>query len=190
MFVEQLALGDTLWARRVIVGLATFLFICVIARVEAWPFTDYRVFTDRLHPSEVRVHRLAALDAEGNLHWVPKGWVRQSPTTINSRVRAHLAKQDEAAIKDLLRELGAHVAAKDTAGRFHRVVFVERKLALSDMPPIATNGESQVTATETIPGGGTYVALDRPVYRARLRDTVADEEPSQIAEAETDTILR
>jgi hypothetical protein len=198
LFVEQLALGDTLWARRVIVGLATLLFVCVIARVEAWPFTDYRVFTDRLHPSEVRVHRLAALDGEGNLHWIPKGWVRQSPTTINSRVRAHLAKQDEAAIKDLLRELGAHVAAKDTEGRFHRVVFVERTLArsvdhrltLSDVPTIAANAESQVTATETIPGGGTYVSLDRPVFRARLRDTVADDEPSQVAEAEGDTILR
>lgn len=206
MFVEYLPLGDTLFARRAIMGLAIFLFVCVVARVEAWPFTDYRVFTDRLHPGEVRVHRLAALDADGILHWIPPGWVPQSPTTINSRVRAHLAKDDTAAIQGLLRELGAHVASKDTEGRFHRVVFVERKLALnaerklapsaerrlasSAEQPLAAGPGQPVIVTETIPGGGAYVALDRPAYRARLRDTIADDEPAQLAEAEGDTILR
>jgi hypothetical protein len=191
MFVECLPLGDTLFARRAIVGLAIFLFVCVIARVEAWPFTDYRVFTDRLHPGEVRVHRLAALDAEGRLHWIPQGWVPQSPTTINSRVRAHLAHDDKASIQQLLRELGAHVANRDTEGRFHRVVFVERRLALSAEQSLAASSSPSIIVTETIPGGGAYVALDRPAFRARLRDTIGDEEePAQIAEAEGDTVIR
>ncbi len=124
-------LGDTLAARAVVVGLWGLLAVCIFARVEAWPLTDYRVFNSRNRIQRVCVYRLAGIDEAGKQVWIPRSWMPQSPTSINGRFQAHMRHGTEADAQAMLEEMAAHIAKCDSNGKIKSVVLVQRKLRQS-----------------------------------------------------------
>lgn len=119
--VRQLVSGDTVAARRAILGMAGMLFFCVIARVECWPFTDYRVFQSRNHISNIRVFRFAAIMDDGSSQWIDRSDHPVSPTSLNFRCRAGDEADRQRAIEDVATHL-VRLGKVDVA----RVVLVER----------------------------------------------------------------
>jgi hypothetical protein len=118
--VQQLVSGDTRSARRAILGMSGLLFFCVIARVECWPFTDYRVFQSRFHVSKVRVFRFAAVMSDGSMQWIERADHPVSPTAINFRCREGETEQLKA-IDDVKANL-IRLGKEDVMG----VVLIER----------------------------------------------------------------
>lgn len=124
-------LGDTLAARAVVVGLWGLLAVCIFARVEAWPLTDYRVFNSRNRIQRVCVYRLAGIDETGKQAWIPQSWLPLSPTSMNGRFQAHMRHGTEADAQTMLEEMAAFIAKCDRAGNIKSVVLVQRKLRQS-----------------------------------------------------------
>jgi hypothetical protein len=141
--------GDTLAARFVILGLWSVLAVCVYARIESWPFSDYAVFAGRSRLSEVRAFRLAVSDAEGQIEWVPRDWSPLSRIPFNRWMQTHVRQGDTAALARLLDELAIHVASRDTSRQFQSLVVVERTV-------------------QADPATGGLVVIDRPLRQATL----------------------
>lgn len=140
-------IGNSLFARVIVVGLGMILLACVIGRVESWPFTDYRVFQGRMKLHHVRVYRLAGISPDGAWNWVSKDAVPLSRMSLNSRVKAHQKKGDEAAIAGLLDEMAACFAKRggssfSGAALIERTVYVNtatKQLRVLDRPYMQTS---------------------------------------------------
>jgi hypothetical protein len=161
----RILVGDTRAARIVVAGLWGLLAICIFARVEAWPLTDYRVFNSRNQIQRVCVYRLAGIDETGNQVWIPRSWMPLSPTSINGRFQAHLRHGSQADAQAMLAEMAAHIAKCDKAGKIKSVVLVQRKLRQTadtnllepvDLPvaKLALGGQSEPAAIIATGEGG------------------------------------
>lgn len=144
--------GDSLAARAVILGLWSVLAVCIYARIESWPFSDYRVFAGRNRFDEVRVFRLAATDAAGRTEWVPRRWMPLSPTSFNRRIHAHLGQRDDVSLSSMLGDLAEYVARYNETARYKSLVVVERTL-------------------EVDPRTGMLLVIDRPIREANVART-------------------
>jgi len=135
--------GDTRYARAIVLGLWGLLLFCIYARVESWPLTDYGVFAGRSKLSDVHIYRLAAIDAGGQMSWVGPDWTPLSPTWFHRYVNARLREDDEASLARLLDDLAPHVARRDQTGALRSIAIVERTL-------------------DTDPQTGRLLIIDRP----------------------------
>jgi hypothetical protein len=59
------------WQRAICVAMLAMQGVCVVARIENWPFSDFRVYSKRRHPDDVKVLLLARRDAEGHVDPLP-----------------------------------------------------------------------------------------------------------------------
>ncbi len=147
--------GDTLHARRTILGMSGMLLFCVIARVECWPLTDYRVFQSRNHLSRVEVYRFATVDRNGNLTWVEREDLPISPTALNSRCQ----HGDDAARQRILDEVATHIA-KSASPDTRLVTIVKRTIAMHDGTPIITDQTVQQTPVMSMNYPAEQIARD------------------------------
>ncbi|MDX1946519.1 MAG: hypothetical protein SFU86_14050 [Pirellulaceae bacterium] len=158
-FPAPITIGDTRAARWMVVGMWGVLMACIVARVESWPFTDYRVFSGRQHASTICVYRLATIDANGQTAWIPSYSLPLSTTTINRRIRTLLSKHDPKSLLQLVDECDSHVAKLQPNGH-RRLTVVERTLRYT-------------------PGTTTPEIIDRPLDRHSL--AAAAREPIEVA---------
>jgi hypothetical protein len=141
--------GDTRLARAFILGMWGLLLLCIYARIESWPLTDYGVFAGRSKLSDVHIYRLAAVDASGQKMWVPTDWTPLSPTWFHRYVNVRLREKDDASLARLLDDLAPHVARHDHTGQFQSIAIVERTL-------------------DTDSQSGRLLVIDRPRERVSL----------------------
>lgn len=86
------------------VGFILLQLGCVLAQVEAWPFSDFRVFRDRRNPAEVSVLFFAKpTEADGEPDWFP--WRKQTQfrrvvTSTPERLIRHSDRPENAERRD------------------------------------------------------------------------------------------
>ncbi len=78
--------------------------MCVFLRVEAWPFSDFRVFQNRFELKNVLVYRLAKKGPQDELVWLRSSHLNVSKTTVTQRLEQMVLNQKP------LAELIEHVA--------------------------------------------------------------------------------
>ena len=91
---------------RWILALATafalaFFVTPILAKVEAWPLSDYRVFSGRTSPEEVEVLRFRAIDKLGQVQWLERRWQKELDRRFKRRLSSAIEIQDQARIDHL-----------------------------------------------------------------------------------------
>jgi hypothetical protein len=88
------------------VGCIGLQLACVLGQVEAWPFSDFRVFRDRRNPAEVSVLFFARPGEEGGepawFPWRKQTQFRRVVTSEPERLIRHSAKPENAGEKDAM----------------------------------------------------------------------------------------
>ncbi len=99
----------------VVLGVIGTLLLCIFARIESWPFTDYRVFQSRNHYSKVEALRIAAKDKDGHYRWVPVSVLGSVSVYIDQILRGALIKHkngDKETLEALMRNLIGNIPAE------------------------------------------------------------------------------
>ena len=91
---------------RWILGITAFalFYVPVFARWEAWPFSDYRVFTKRNHPERIAVLRYGGEKADGEFEWLEKRWQQELRRRHEKTIHQAYGRGDQAAIESTVLE--------------------------------------------------------------------------------------
>jgi hypothetical protein len=117
--------------------MAMLLLGCVICRIERWPLSDYRVYANRHHYSKICVYRLASIDPDGNIAWLPREEMTASGTTVNRRFR-HATRYDDGKEFAKVLDHTAQGVSDEARKKFQKVAVVRRTVEK------ATDGEFQI----------------------------------------------
>jgi len=107
----------------------------IFGGIEAWPFTDYRVFADRSHYTQVSVDRIQGVDQRGNIRWLEprdlgpgfNGYYDGTDFTrfYAYRVREHTGEQTAS---EILGDFLEHLPARSGA-QLDQLALVRRTIA-------------------------------------------------------------
>lgn len=123
--------GSRLLGTWVFPCVAVVMTACVFFRVEAWPFTDYRVFTYRSSPEQITVLRIAGEDLAGNRTWLTQKELANQKTALNKRLRKPIMGKNSQGVVAILDKVAAHLP-EASKKRFRRLAVVMRKVSTTN----------------------------------------------------------
>jgi hypothetical protein len=117
--------GATPFARGFSLVFAAVMLFCIFAHIEAWPFSDFRVFQKRKHYRIAHVFRIAGVEAEGERSWLDRNDLVGSPVSTNSRIRrSYQAKEPQTVEREFANQ--AKQLSEASRRRFESVQLIHR----------------------------------------------------------------
>lgn len=139
--------------RWLVAAFAIVAFIApVFARVEAWPFSDYRVFTSRNHPLRIGALRIGGYDADGTFHWMSDAWIREVHRRHGRALFDALGAMDFERLEAVARE-AADELPPDLRDRFRTFQVIHRRIRPGKVNRRWDVQESTVASFELEPSG-------------------------------------
>ena len=139
--------GGVQLGRWVFSVVAVVMTACVFFRVEAWPFTDYRVFTYRSSAEQITVLRIAGEDALGRQTWLTQEELANQKTALNKRLRKPVMGKDSEGVVAILDKVASNLP-QASRSRYRKLAVVMRKIQKNNR--------------------GNFVALDAVILRYDL----------------------
>lgn len=128
--------GATRFARGFALVFSVVMVGCIFARVESWPFSDFRVFQNRKTYRDARVFRLAGVEADGTRSWLSREDLVGSPVSTSRRIRAAYRNDDQATLDKELANNAAKLSP-EAKRRFTELQLLARTV---DVDPTAPGG--------------------------------------------------
>lgn len=127
-------LGATRFARGFSVAFSVVMLVCIFAHIEAWPFSDFRVFQKRNHYRLAHVWRLAGVDENGERSWLTTHELVGSPVSTNRRIRRSYQAKDQTVVARELTNNALHLPDKSKQ-RYVALQLVSRTVAKDEDAP-------------------------------------------------------
>lgn len=147
------------WAGAFICGLVSVLVLCIVWRVEFWPFSDYGVFVGRSHYSRVCAGRLQGVTASGERNWINprevgpgfKGWY--DGTNFRRFLDSHArrpARDEKDRTVELLTAYYGHLPER-TRAKYQGLAYVQRCIVRRPDGSLASEDRILATSRATSP---------------------------------------